>query len=161
MNNKLTGALLGFVMGFFILHPVSMVFQGLIHPDASIRLWQLVEAFNVHHLPMAFFFGVLGALFGFMNISYSLCLSKERHRVRTLESLLPICSYCKKIRDDAGSGNGQGQWVRIDHYISAKTDTEFTHGICPECYRGILSELEGLDKDREPCVDRSHETVRA
>lgn len=47
--------------------------------------------------------------------------------VRTLSGLLPICAWCKKIRDD------RGYWNQIESYIQTHTDAEFTHGICPEC----------------------------
>lgn len=47
--------------------------------------------------------------------------------VRTLSGLLPICMYCKKIRDD------QGYWERIEKYIVEHSQAEFTHGLCPEC----------------------------
>jgi sigma-B regulation protein RsbU (phosphoserine phosphatase) len=49
------------------------------------------------------------------------------NEVRTLSGLLPICSSCKKIRDD------KGYWENIETYIRNRTETEFTHGICPEC----------------------------
>ncbi len=48
--------------------------------------------------------------------------------IRTLEGLLPICMYCKSIRDDAGA------WSRIEAYVSRRTNVAFSHGICPECY---------------------------
>jgi transcriptional regulator with GAF, ATPase, and Fis domain len=48
--------------------------------------------------------------------------------VKTLRGLLPICSYCKKIRDD------KGYWNQIESYIRKFSDATFTHGICPECY---------------------------
>ena len=47
--------------------------------------------------------------------------------VNRLQGLLPICQYCKKIRDD---GN---QWTQIEAYISKHTEADFSHGICPEC----------------------------
>ncbi len=47
--------------------------------------------------------------------------------IKTLHGLLPICSSCKKIRDDKGS------WTQIEAYISDHTDAEFSHGICSEC----------------------------
>jgi PAS domain S-box-containing protein len=47
--------------------------------------------------------------------------------IRTLTGLLPICSSCKKIRDD------RGYWQKVESYISQHTGAEFTHGICPEC----------------------------
>lgn len=50
-----------------------------------------------------------------------------RHEVELLEGLLPICSYCKKIRDDAG------QWQVLERYIEDRSDATFTHGICETC----------------------------
>ena len=47
--------------------------------------------------------------------------------IKTLHGILPICSSCKKIRDDKGS------WTQIEAYISEHTDAEFSHGICSEC----------------------------
>jgi YesN/AraC family two-component response regulator len=47
--------------------------------------------------------------------------------IKTLHGILPICSSCKKIRDDKGS------WTQIEAYISEHTDAEFSHGICTEC----------------------------
>jgi len=46
---------------------------------------------------------------------------------RQLEEMMPICSYCKKIRDD------RGIWNRIETYISQHSDASFTHGLCPDC----------------------------
>lgn len=49
--------------------------------------------------------------------------------VKILQAILPICSYCKRIRTD---GN---YWESVDAYISEHTNTKFSHGICPTCYR--------------------------
>ncbi len=49
-------------------------------------------------------------------------------QVQTLQGLLPICSYCKKIRDD------QNYWQQLESYISQHSAARFSHGICPECY---------------------------
>src|ERR1700682_2505729 len=53
-------------------------------------------------------------------------------QVRRLEGLLPICYYCKKIRDE------QNFWQRVDSYLSEHTDVMFSHGICPDCYRDVV-----------------------
>lgn len=48
--------------------------------------------------------------------------------IKSLSGLIPICAWCgQKIQDE------QGQWHRVDHYIEAHSDAEFTHGICPDC----------------------------
>ena len=53
-------------------------------------------------------------------------LGLERH-VRSLEGLLPICSHCKKIRDESE------HWRPIEDYLSEQTESRLTHGICPDC----------------------------
>jgi CheY-like chemotaxis protein len=54
-------------------------------------------------------------------------------RVKQLHGLLPICAYCKKIRDD------KNYWQQVEEYVSAHTDAQFSHGICPQCYEQILA----------------------
>lgn len=62
--------------------------------------------------------------------------------IRTLKGILPICSSCKKIRDD------EGYWKQIEIYICEHSDAEFTHGICPECARKLYPEFYN-EKDME------------
>lgn len=52
--------------------------------------------------------------------------------VKQLESILPICGYCKKVRDD---GN---YWQQIEQYFKARTGTNFSHGICPDCMEKMV-----------------------
>ncbi len=54
-------------------------------------------------------------------------LKRALSEVKQLKSFLPICTTCKKIRDD------KGYWNRIEKYIQDHTDTQFSHSICPEC----------------------------
>lgn len=51
--------------------------------------------------------------------------------VQTLSGLLPICAYCKKVRDD------KGYWDQIESYISKHSKAEFSHGICPACLKTV------------------------
>ena len=53
-------------------------------------------------------------------------------RVQRLEGILPTCMYCKKIRDD------DNYWQTVEEYISHHTNTRFSHGICPTCYKNIV-----------------------
>jgi len=55
-------------------------------------------------------------------------LQQALANVRTLEGLLPICMYCKSIRDDVGA------WASVESYVSKRTEAEFSHGICPTCF---------------------------
>jgi DNA-binding response OmpR family regulator len=55
--------------------------------------------------------------------------------VRRLRGLLPICAYCKRIRDD------RNYWQRVEVYVSEHTDATFTHGICPSCLEEAKAQL--------------------
>ena len=68
---------------------------------------------------------------------------QEEHRqlqqafdeIRTLRGIVPICAYCKKIRDD------EGYWNQVEQYVSAHTDAKFSHGICPACFENEMKEI--------------------
>lgn len=63
-------------------------------------------------------------------------LEEALTEIKTLRGLLPICSYCKRIRDD------DNLWNQMESYISQHSHAEFTHGICPECEAKLMKELE-------------------
>ena len=65
-------------------------------------------------------------------------------KVRKLEGLLPICSYCKKVRDD------QDYWQEVECYVQDRSEAQFSHGICPECYETVVKpELAALKAERD------------
>ena len=73
---------------------------------------------------------------------------KLRHRlqealteVKALSGLLPICSVCKKIRDD------RGYWQQVEIYIQQNTNATFTHGVCPECFPKLYPEYDPSKPD--------------
>lgn len=57
----------------------------------------------------------------------SLSIRAYQKRIDTLRGIVPICSFCKQIRDD------KGFWNQVEAYVSKHTDAEFSHGVCPEC----------------------------
>ncbi len=61
-----------------------------------------------------------------VNAAQTRALEQE---VRVLEGLLPICSFCKKIRD------AEGAWQPLERYIGERSEARFSHGVCPECAR--------------------------
>lgn len=91
--------------------------------------------------------GALMALEGFItDITVLKLLEEERERliadlqnalsqVKTLSGLLPICSVCKKIRDD------QGYWEQLESYFKKHSDILFSHGICPNCLKKLYPEI--------------------
>jgi sigma-B regulation protein RsbU (phosphoserine phosphatase) len=64
--------------------------------------------------------------------------------VKRLNGLLPICSYCKRIRSD------ENYWEQVESYITEHTDAQFSHGICPSCFEKVTAEL-----DEETAGDRA------
>ena len=70
-------------------------------------------------------------------------------QIRQLKSILPICMYCKKIRND------RDYWQQIETYIRAQTGTNFSHGVCPECYtEHVKPQLDELRAKRD--LDRKN-----
>jgi len=63
--------------------------------------------------------------------------------IKTLRGLIPICSSCKKVRDD------DGYWRQIETYLSEHSDAEFSHGYCPECYERVLKSMEESSSRQE------------
>ena len=66
-------------------------------------------------------------------------LEKALEEIKTLQGIIPICSYCHSIRDD------QGAWNRLEEYLSKHSDAAFSHGVCPKCLKEARLEA-GLDK---------------
>ncbi|MCX8119178.1 MAG: PAS domain S-box protein, partial [Desulfobacterota bacterium] len=63
-------------------------------------------------------------------------LQKALSEIKTLRGFIPICSSCKKIRDD------KGYWTQIEAYIRDHSEAEFTHGLCPDCLKKLYPDLE-------------------
>ncbi len=62
-------------------------------------------------------------------------LREALREIKELRGILPICSHCKKIRDDAG------YWRQVENYIQDRTDAQFTHSICPDCLKKYYPDI--------------------
>jgi len=67
-------------------------------------------------------------------------IEKALKQIKTLRGLIPICSNCKKIRDD------KGYWQQVEVYVRDHSNADFTHGICPECFKKLYP---GYDYQKE------------
>jgi sigma-B regulation protein RsbU (phosphoserine phosphatase) len=64
--------------------------------------------------------------------------------VKQLQGMLPICSYCKSVRDD------QNYWQQVESYLSQHSSLQFSHGICPKCYEKVVEpQLEEMRRNRK------------
>lgn len=67
-------------------------------------------------------------------------LEEALAQVKQLRGLLPICSYCKKVK------SGQSYWEQVEAYVSRHTDARFSHGICPDCWtKEVVPQLKAMD----------------
>ena len=69
-------------------------------------------------------------------------LQDALNEVRTLKEIIPICSSCKKIRDD------DGFWKRVENYVTTHFDTQFTHSYCPDCYKEAIDKLKKIKRQQ-------------
>jgi nitrate/nitrite-specific signal transduction histidine kinase len=70
-------------------------------------------------------------------------LEKRLHEIKTLQGILPICSYCKKIRNDKGS------WEQMEMYIRDHSEAEFSHGMCDDCAKKAMEEFRKKNQNPE------------
>jgi hypothetical protein len=73
-------------------------------------------------------------------------LKEALNQVKQLKGLLPICAWCKRVRDD------QGYWHQVEAYVSDHTDAVFSHGMCPECQQ---KEIEKVEQRRQTPSNRT------
>jgi phosphoserine phosphatase RsbU/P len=95
----------------------------------------LVKPFDVHELRARVHTGlrILGLQ---KDLAEQIAMLKETiANVKQLKGLLPMCSYCKKIRKDAG------YWQQLEAYISDHSDAEFSHGVCPTCFDRVAADF--------------------
>ncbi len=65
-------------------------------------------------------------------------LEKALEEVKTLQGIVPICSLCKKVRDDGG------YWQKVEMYVSERVGTKFSHSYCPDCLKKEMRQLDKL-----------------
>ncbi|MBI4912354.1 MAG: hypothetical protein HY823_06425 [Acidobacteria bacterium] len=153
----------GFLGVFVVLHKASRDWGG------NLGLWITKTALILLSLDFAFHAMALGgflvgglplppaysgftSLYDFlfeMVLAFGLvvlALQDAASRIRTLTRLLPVCAWCRKVRDD------QGYWSEFELWVKSQGQLSVTHGICPACKERTLSELElnPAPKDRAP-----------
>jgi PleD family two-component response regulator len=72
-------------------------------------------------------------------------LQRALDQVKLLSGMIPMCSSCKKVRDDAG------YWKQVEEYIESRSEALVSHGLCPECVRNLYPEIaEEIIRKRDP-----------
>ena len=103
---------------------LAVILDGLGWSEAAASL-QIIGDLEVSFFMVALFVSLLLANLQLRHEE----LSSAHAEVQTLSGLLPICAWCKKVRDDAG------YWQQVEDYFSARSHIEFTHGMCTDCFK--------------------------
>ena len=122
--------------GLFHLLRIAMAIQHGLSPQAeSSTFLEIVGDLEVSFFMVALFVGLLMANLQKRNEELSNALAE----VQTLSGLLPICAWCKKVRDDGG------YWRQVDDYFRSKSQIRFSHGVCTDCAEKTREEARNLD----------------
>ena len=161
----ITGHELNFFVFYFL--PVSFVawflgFPGAVAASVISALAWFDADLLAHHVYSSYVYAVWNTtirLVSFLAIAWlvssvRLALENERQtseglrralsEIKVLETFLPICAQCKKIR------NTDGVWQHLEVYIGQHSNTQFSHGYCPECARKAMEEAELISRETEP-----------
>ena len=118
-----------YVVIVLLLANLNALVDSVSHPE--------IPYFDPEHLIVGGITGAVGAiLFGLMML-YMRHFEKALKKIETLETFIPICSQCRKIREPGSDPNNIASWKPLDLYISEKTTTEFSHGLCPDCAEAL------------------------
>lgn len=124
----------------------TVVFLANLNAIVDLFLHPEIPYFDQEHLIVGGISGLVSALLLGLVILYARQLEQTLNEIKVLESFLPICSNCKKIRITDADADQQESWQSIDAYITQHTSTSFSHGICPECKQKLYPEFEN-DED--------------
>jgi len=108
---------------------------GLIFP-VPIRLFLPYTFFVTGIFLVYAYIGYMVELFSRENFAISKNLKNSLDEIKTLSGLLPICSHCKKIRDD------RGYWSQVDEYFRDHGNVTFSHSLCPDCVKVLHPTLK-------------------
>ncbi len=114
-------------------------------PFTGVDVQSNLISLNVFIISITLSAGFTGILF-YERKQNEIRLQQAVNEIRTLQGILPICSYCKKIRNDEGS------WEQLESYIMHHSEAEFSHGLCNDCYEKYYADKdshEGTDNKKK------------
>ena len=128
---------LGILLGGVVCYVISSEF------DLLERLWnfsRLHEGWEVDEFVVVIIYFAFALLFFSVrrwheSRKYNRELRQAMDEIKRLRGIVPICSSCKKIRDD------KGYWHQVEEYLRDHSEAEFTHGICPDCMQRLYPEF--------------------
>jgi hypothetical protein len=137
--------------GQMALYFFAVIFAANLSPMVDYVLHPEIPYFHMEHLIVGGINAVVSIVVFGLLLFHVRSLNEAMEKINKLELFLLICSYCKRIRMPDSDPENMESWRRIESYITEKTTTEFSHGVCPECFEknfGVL--MRELEKDDLP-----------
>jgi len=130
------------------IYILAVIFAANLSPVVDSFLHPEIPYFHMEHLIVGGINAVVSIVVFGLLLLHVRSLNKAIEKINQLELFLPICSYCKRIRMPDSDPDNMESWRRIESYITEKTMTEFSHGVCPECFEKNFGDLmHGFKKD--------------
>jgi hypothetical protein len=117
-----------------LISNLNAIVDCCIHPE--------IPYFDKEHLIVGGVTGLVSGILLALIILYARQLEQALSKIRILESFLPICSNCKKIRISDSNATKKESWQPIESYITEHTSTMFSHSICPDCIKKLYPEFK-------------------
>lgn len=141
-------SIIGFCLGFLILHPFSMmVFQLSGKLNFTSPLTAILHSFSISMWLMWIYYSLLGGVSGFCSAVYV-------NHIRQLEGLLKVCAWCGRIRDNDTQDATNPTWRRLDAYLMEHGVQE-THGVCPDCKASFQNHIHEFNKSVNKANNRN------
>ncbi|TKB07634.1 hypothetical protein [Desulforhopalus sp. IMCC35007] len=136
-----------FLVAVFSIQTLWLILRIVQTAFVESPIVDFINASAFHGITVILFFGgniflVIGLIvLNFQRVEYD--LSAAMAELKTLKGIVPICSYCKNIRDD------KGFWSQVEAYVTKHTEAEFSHSICPQCIAKHYPEYEDQITDKD------------
>lgn len=117
-----------------VIYTILVILMSNLHSLVDLVFHPEIPYWGEEHMIVGGITGFISfVVFGFF-LLYVRNLHDALTKITSLESILPICSNCKKIRKPNSNPSEQGAWQEIEPYITENTSSRLSHGVCPECF---------------------------
>lgn len=128
-----------FVFVLLLISNLNAIVDSFLHPE--------IPYFDDEHLIVGGITGLVNAVLFGLILLYARHLERALGKIRQLESFLPICCNCKKVRTADPHAAQKESWQPIDSYITEHTSTQFSHSLCPECMKTLYPDIPQEELD--------------
>lgn len=122
-----------YLLMILLLSNLNAIVDAFLHPE--------IPYFDQEHLIVGVTTGLVSTILIGLVVLYARYLERALFKIQELESFLPICANCKKIRVKDARHPEQVVWKSVETYISEHTNSQLTHSICPDCLKKLYPEF--------------------